>query len=835
MVDNNSTDGTDKRSWRERLGIGNKEMPKISDDFKAPGSAPVMPRAPVVGASKVAPRGPAPISRANPVAKSVPMAPRVAPKAAPVERPVAAPIAAPASISGAALASKLQSQKEAAERLAKQRMQQVRAKPIQNNDDTNAHDGGKPKFIFADEEPPRVIEVPPVQKTTLPPRPVTMPPPSMPQMAPARPPLGAERPVAPPRPSLPQQPVQQPPQQQQPAYMPPPAYAPPQPQPYQQYPQGQPYQAPQQPAYRPIPPQQSLPQQGYAPVDQGYQNPPPQQQTSMQPSFGQRGFAPPPQQQPMQSGPRLNVPPRAPSYQPGYDAGVQQQAPEQGFSRLPRRPMRSAAPMPQAPEFDPPYPGEADVFATAPQPRGRRASAQDYGQAYREADMGYEDEEPKSRAPLLMVLALLTSLALAGGLVWFYQMNKAKVSGGAAATTTEQPTAPVVEAQPEPPKVTADPPAEGGASPSTKQIYDRIVGDKEVLGNNLTPTEEAPLEQNVITDPQPATGVGGAEEAAPLPLPPPPGEGGAAGNDQQGALDTQKTEPVQTAAAGESQAAVLPQGNGSAALASDSADGKQDVSAAPEPTSELASDAAATQAPVPGDGIGETDSALADPEAAVMKPVVKKVVAEKKRAQPKKLRSASLGAKPVVLVAPQKKAQRVATAPMRRARAVQSDDAVQNDADGAGLYGEDFQSVSAQQPVLAAPAATPKKKTLLTIFENDSDATGSAELDTVASVAPKPLIRAPTGPVQVASAGTGYVAQLASFASESDARRAASGLKSKYPTIVGKYPTVISSGTVAGTTRYRLALGALSSQSAANQLCSQLIAAGERDCLAKRQ
>jgi hypothetical protein len=41
-MDQNSSSGSgaDKRNWRERLGIGGKDMPKISDEFKAAAPAP---------------------------------------------------------------------------------------------------------------------------------------------------------------------------------------------------------------------------------------------------------------------------------------------------------------------------------------------------------------------------------------------------------------------------------------------------------------------------------------------------------------------------------------------------------------------------------------------------------------------------------------------------------------------------------------------------------------------------------------------------------------------------------------------------------------------------
>jgi cell division septation protein DedD len=92
----------------------------------------------------------------------------------------------------------------------------------------------------------------------------------------------------------------------------------------------------------------------------------------------------------------------------------------------------------------------------------------------------------------------------------------------------------------------------------------------------------------------------------------------------------------------------------------------------------------------------------------------------------------------------------------------------------------------------------------------------------------------PAAPAQ-STGGSGYVVQIASYVSQSDANRGYAALKSKHPQIVSQYRPVISQANVGGTTRYRLALGPLASQSAANSVCAKLIAAGERDCLAKRQ
>ena len=62
-MDQNSTGGTDKRNWRERLGIANKDgMPRIADDFKEPASArspsaSARPGAPTIKPAPMAPPG----------------------------------------------------------------------------------------------------------------------------------------------------------------------------------------------------------------------------------------------------------------------------------------------------------------------------------------------------------------------------------------------------------------------------------------------------------------------------------------------------------------------------------------------------------------------------------------------------------------------------------------------------------------------------------------------------------------------------------------------------------------------------------------------------------
>ena len=130
-MDQNSTNGTGKRNWRERLGIGSKEMPRISEEFRP---APAAPKAAVT-------------------VRPAPMAPRAAPKpVATAPRPLSQ---SSGPIDQDALASKLKSQRDAAEKLAEQRVQAARQRAEaaiiapQTQVPASTNGVGKPKFSFA--------------------------------------------------------------------------------------------------------------------------------------------------------------------------------------------------------------------------------------------------------------------------------------------------------------------------------------------------------------------------------------------------------------------------------------------------------------------------------------------------------------------------------------------------------------------------------------------------------------------------------------------------------------------------------------------------------------
>src|SRR5688500_16113842 len=127
--------GDVKGSWRDRLGIS-KELPKISDEFKNPTqtSAPEDRREP-------APDKAPPLSRPGaPVAKPAPMAPRS---------------------NAAELGDRLRKQREAAERMAEQRVAEAKERALREQRPSLPPASGegassatpRPRFTFADTPP----------------------------------------------------------------------------------------------------------------------------------------------------------------------------------------------------------------------------------------------------------------------------------------------------------------------------------------------------------------------------------------------------------------------------------------------------------------------------------------------------------------------------------------------------------------------------------------------------------------------------------------------------------------------------------------------------------
>ena len=753
-MDQNSTNGagTEKKNWRERLGIGAKEMPRLSEEFKQAPAAPASP--PPAGAARRAPQ---------PVTRPAPMAPRLSTAnqaAAPAPAPVpAAPVSRLHEPSAQdALAEKLRAQRAAAERLAEQRVQAARERaegrarqveptlsspprsaappppPQSTRPPAVANGSGsgtsRPKFSFAEEEPARL-------------------PPNPPPLTPPRPALGGERTTPP-------------------FLRPAGGTQAPRPQPA--------YRADGQPTYRPADPAGAYPQ------PPRYQPPPPTG----------RGYGAEP---PAGYGSRAPVrrPPPADPYARGYEPEDYYEDDPRAHPRVPPPPRRGRGRPPAAEdEYE-------EVFEDEARPR-QRASAHDYQSAYRETEAGYEEEQRRSSGPWLLLLALLLAALVTGGVVWYYN-TKMRTATSTPGTATEQ--APLVTAPEQPAKVEPEAPADaqGTMSPAQKkQIYDRIVGDQEIEGGQMAPTEEIPVapadnqsapadQQGAVPIPAPdANAVPAGDEPAPLPLPPPPG------NDVQGSLDQSGVEQIGAAAAKPDEVATAPPSSAGDVTAKkvlpppdDSADGAVSVSEVPPPKAEPAKKKTV--------------------EKAAPQPAKKKVIASEPPPNPIQ------AAPPSQAVSPSQ---------------------------GVG-------TVDVSEPATEQSAAPPprKRKTLFDLFTgNSSDAGATApapEADNtqVASLpAEQPAARqqpAPEPVEQASSGGSGYVVQLASFRSQSEAATEYGRLKSRYPDVIGGLPSQINQASVGGSTRYRLGVGPLASRDQASQICSSLFARGERDCLVRSQ
>jgi hypothetical protein len=743
-MDQDSTKSSDKRNWRERLGIGGatgasqaKELPRISDDYQVPQGKPAVAQARPAGVRPAA-------------VKPAPMAPRPANRSG-------------APVAPEKLAERLRSQRDAQAKLAEQRVQVARQRGEQlptNITDrpvsslapkTASGNPGKPKFTFAEDEQNLAAAQP---KTPV----------SQPPLQPPRQPLGAS----------PTTPAFQPRYPAQGGFgssagqgtlrpgLPPSGYSPP------------PY-----PGYRPF--EQSS---GYVPPARpNIGSPPP------------NGYA---------SQPRLNVPGKS-GYAAGQDyAGYTAppgMAPDPRFN--PPRSGRMPPPRPPAAQYDDTMPEDGYYPEQMPPPRAGRRSAADYQQAYRDMEQGYDEQPARSRGPWILLGLLLLALAVAMAGVWYYQTTiKLQIN---ASTSGAQ--VPVVEAPAGQTTAPPEPPATGATATDAggkKQIYDRIVGDQEDLNGQLAPTEEVPIappaQETQTLDPtinpaaaNPSTEPLGNDDSAPLPIPPPPGDGNTQGSLP---LDPENNTAQQTSAAADtSQAAAVP----------------EIVPAATPPAPGETAEADAIT--------GQTESETIEP---ILPPQPKPVVPPKKKVAAKTNEPETLGAKPVVLVPPAD-ASGVPSAPVD------------------GLYGTE-ETVASTAPVAATPVKK-KKKTLADLFnssteENTAQFTSTAQPLPPVKQAPVPAAPKPAAPpsaeIQVASA-PGFVAQLASFRTKQEANTEFGRLKSKHGGILLGTTPVISEAVVAGSTRYRLAVGSFASKAAASSICSRLLAAGERDCLVKQQ
>ncbi len=805
-MDNTENGGTDKRSWRERLGIGTKDMPKISENFQAQprptvistpsrASVPLVKTtaAPAPGAARQAPR-------TAPLAKPAPMAPRAPVKSAAIKspsnnaKPTTSSTGIGTTLTPDGLANRLKAQREAAEKLAEQRIQVARQRAetaARTQMAANSSPQAKPKFSFVDEETRQArakesvgSPPPPVR-----PQPTVRPPVQPVQMTPARPALGGERP------------------------------------PYTGY--GVPPSAAPNYTPPPITPTQYQPQ--FRPVDPV------------------TGYVPP-------AAPTRNyVPPSAPARPITRPADYPERQPVGDYGYSPKGRQR---PLPAGQQQRPIAYGDPEDIFEQPMPGQRRSTAGDYRQAYNEAELGFDEPQRTSNMPWILLLMLLLAGAAAGAGYWYYQTNlKSQSASQQPAIVVEPavtPQAPVVEADPTPVKIAPEStttPTQSATTPAVsqptkKQIYDRIVGDREVIsgGAELAPSEQPPAEvpensqlQNEPTGaPQPAAADPaipdqGSGEAVPLPLPPPPGDTGQQGQatTPEPSSDLTQIEP----AASESQAAELP-------VASVKTEPDQNAVEV-EQVLPMPKDKLATQADTVVPPVQQTATLAVDPAEQVVTETVTEApvapsakVVEKVKAPAAKPKAVAKKVQPSKPVKKQSKEPLVLVAPGGETG---------TSAAGDGVYGE-LPTETARDTASAAPELSPstkRKRTLADLFKQDVTASNSTiEPVETPSAQPVRIAETPAKPAvqeqQVASTGK-YVVQLASFQSRADANQEYARIKSRYGTTVVGLSPIVNESVVGGSTRFRLALGAIESRAAASQICSRLISAGERDCIVRRQ
>ncbi|MEI7598835.1 MAG: SPOR domain-containing protein [Aestuariivirga sp.] len=813
--DSSNGAGPDKRNWRERLGIGAKELPKLSDEFR---DEPQMSAPPPAGTARPAPRAP--------VTKPAPMAPRVKPAQPGAESPATASPSVPPALSRAtprapdnaaqdALAEKLRAQRAAAERLAEQRVQAAR----------NRAEGKKPEAPV-----PQRPAAPPLRPAAPTPRNPVVPPTSgapRPKFSFAddrgeqRP--GGAAPLTPPRPALGGD------------RSPPPFLRP--------STNGN-LGARPQPAFRPTITEGGS---GYVPS--------PRLPGVTRPGLGADAAGYGASRLPVRRTPPINPYARQPE-PPEY--------PEDVLDEEGRAAPRLGRPVGRAREDD-----FDEVFEDDAAPRGR-ASARDYQSEYAEGEEGFADEPRRSSGPWLLLLALLGAAVLVGGLVWYYSDNMKNLAG--VGSSSSSGSTPVVPAPADPAKVAA-PDASGDSQTEApaarkKQIYDRIVGEQEVTGE-MQPTEETPVAPeaaqpdaatpaaaeapaadqvpkiepagNANTIPVPdaptqGTGQGLPEVEPPLPLPIP-------GSDQQGNLGLKDGSQVAATSAQPDQGGAAPPplpATSSQTSSSDAntppppekaTDGAALVSGAASTASATAA-TAATEPVVTAPPPSKPAQTQAAAEDTTPPPPKKKTPAKKtvtKQTASKQADYNNLGTKPVVLVPPSQQGgasdqnTAAATQPLTTAPA------------------------TAEQPV--APANPQKRKTIFDLFNVDAGGSAattarqaaptqvaSAATQTKQATAPAAQQKAATPPAAAApqaSTGGGYVVQLASFRTDTEAKKEYSRLAGAYPSVVGPLKSQIRQATVGGSTRYQLGLGPLPTRGDATRVCSELIAAGESDCIVR--
>ena len=567
------------------------------------------------------------------------------------------------------------------------------------------------------------------------------------------------------------------------------------------------------------------------------------------------------------------------------DAGVQPGAPREPVPQPATEDFVAAAPEPR-PELRADYRHEDDGMFQNEQPELRaapvRASAADYSAAYREFEDEFEDDEPRrGSGPLLLLLSLAAVAVVSGGLIYWYQQQ-------ASAPAPEARELPVISAPEEPVKAEPEPPPEQqllqeAAQPTTrKQIYDRIIGEETLEPERIVPTEEEPQLRQIQQRQQPSENPGTARqeessEPLPLPLPPPPGTGEQGDLLVPGMADTQTASaspepaeltlpppaedpaaaPAPAGAPSLEQAAIVPASDDPPSPATtaepelrdttvgeepDSASiypelteplayptivesppqerpaepGEAESADVPEPESQAEAATAATEAETETEPEVAQTSDMPLPRAKPVPPV-RTAATQAPQAQPQpKAEPQPSGSGPVQILPSQlatgeapaqsRAVQQPATRPVSRQRTI----------------GRDFDPLAGQRPT----------------YSGSSDVGPGAAVDQPAQPAPAQQVAsvAPDAATSQPRAAGGYVVQLASFRNEPQAQSDYQRLMQRYPQLISRLtPHILKASLGQSGSFYLLRIGPIADRNAATKLCNDLIAAGEKDCLVRRQ
>ena len=770
--------GDVKGSWRDRLGIS-KELPKISDEFKSPQqtAAPGDRREP-------APDKP-PLPRpGTPVAKPAPMAPRS---------------------NTAELGDRLRKQREAAERMAEQRVAEAKERALREQRPSLSPAGEaassaspRPRFTFAD-TPPR------------PEQPQTGAPPQHRWSSAQGPGPGSARPVF----TADRQASQSDPKGRSPA--------PP----------------PRQPG-SPIAPSFARTQ---PPAPQRV--PPPHSQPLPPPALAGHRQQPRPSRQP---------PPAYDPYRRDASAEVARQlddpyAQEDAY----RRPGRHQEP-PRARTMDFRSAHSREIDYGEEETEGlfeedqtyttesRRATPQEYSQAYREYE-GVEEEKRRRTGPFLLIAALITVGAIAGGLIYFYQKSTLanQAAGEGNVPVVSVPSAPV-KTKPEPAATAEEdvpatqqqsmaPSAEMPADSQKKQIYDRILGETTLEEQEqVVPSEEQPVAPD-----GPVQGF----DADPLPLPLPPPPGGST-EDQSGSLEPQSPSPV-SAASTKSAAENVSQQASPAAVnleTEPAATGSPPQVTPPEAAEASAQPAVPKLEPKAATAAEKIDNELAFAEKPAQKPAQKSATAvgsgpiQIAQLPFSETPAANQTAPSTSITQPQVLPDVAEGSPAsvkRRSLSSRARERIVSNANTNFNKAKSVEVAAIEEATITTQSIAPEPTT--------SPAAEPQTAPQAAATQQQAVLQPRQSPAQTPvshATGPGFVIQLASYKSEVDALAGFEQLRQRHGTIVGSLtPSVVKAELGANGTFYRLHLGSFSSKQAAKSACTNLLAAGERDCLVK--